>query len=151
MWFAKEFLQTNDDCIILNADLFIEDDGISRLLSVDKSPLFLADTTRIENADFRFQWTGDRILRASKDLRDDETTGEYVGIAKISGDDLQFARRHLDDLINEGEYLMWWEDAFYTQIELGRPLFVEDIRGCFWAELDFIEDYQRVLDHIARS
>lgn len=40
---------------------------------------------------------------------------------------------------------MWWEDAIYSFVG-ERPVHVKDVAGSFWAEVDFIEDYERILE-----
>ena len=148
MWFAKEFMDDNEDFLILNADLFIEDSMLERLIEVKKSPIFLSDSTRIEDADYRFYWEDDRLLRFGKELTNEETTGEYVGIAKIEKKDIKTMKAQLEYLVDQGEYNMWWEDVFYSLVETGKAIYIEDIKGSFWAEVDFIEDYNRILDYV---
>lgn len=148
MWFAKDFMAEDDDILILNGDLFFEDAMLERLIEVDKSPIFLSDSTRIENADYRFYWENDRLLKFGKELTNEETTGEYVGIAKIEKKDIKIMKAQLEYLVDQGEYNMWWEDVFYSLVETGKPVYIEDIQGSFWAEVDFIEDYNRILDYV---
>ena len=148
MWFAKDFMDSKEDFLILNADLFIEDSMLLTLIETNKSPLFLSDSTRIEDADYRFYWEDDRLLRFGKELTNEETTGEYVGIAKIEKKDIKIMKAQLEYLVDKGEYNMWWEDVFYSLVETGKPIYVEDIKGDFWAEVDFIEDYNRILDYV---
>ena len=143
MWFAKEFL-ADDDLLIMNADLFIEHSMLQQLIESDLSPVFLSDSTRIENADYRFYWENDRLLKFGKTLTNEETTGEYVGIAKVKKKDLKIMLAQLEYLVNRGEYKMWWEDVFYSLVESGKEVFIKDIKGAFWAEVDFIEDYERI-------
>ena len=40
MWFAKDFMDQDDDMLILNGDLFFEDTMLERLIKTPKSPLF---------------------------------------------------------------------------------------------------------------
>ena len=148
MWFAKDFMDSNEDFLILNADLFIEDSMLNRLINIKKSPIFLSDSTRIKDADYRFNWEDDRLLRFGKELTNEETTGEYVGIAKIEKQDIKTMKAQLEYLVDQGEYNIWWEDVFYSLVETGKPIYIEDIKGSFWAEVDFIEDYNRILDYI---
>src|SRR6218665_2773664 len=55
-WFAQDFLEDNDDYIIMNEDVFIKEKVVDLLLQEKKSPLFLSDSSRIEDADYKFQW-----------------------------------------------------------------------------------------------
>lgn len=148
MWFAKDFMDQDDDMLILNGDLFFEDTMLERLIKTPKSPLFLSDSSRIDNADYRFYWENDRLLKFGKELSNEETSGEYVGIAKIEKKDMKIMRAQLEYLIDKGEYNMWWEDVFYSLVETNKPIYIEDINGSFWAEVDFIEDYERIKEYI---
>ena len=149
MWFALPFLAGHEDVLILNADLYIEEEAVERLLACEHSPVFLADSSRIEAADYRFNWHDRRLLKSGKDLTDSETTGEYVGIAKVRAEHIHRINERLSLLIHQGQYDMWWEDALYSFINDDTlPLFVEDISVLFWAELDFVEDYYRVQEHV---
>lgn len=151
MWFAKDFFKdAYDDLIVLNGDLYFEDNMLQSLISIDKSPLFLADSQRIEDADYRFNWEGDRLKLFGKELTNKETTGEYVGISKIKKEDIPKMLKRLDKLIDEGRHEMWWEDLFYSYIADGDPVYIEDIVGMFWAEVDFIEDYRRILEYLEK-
>jgi len=148
MWFAMDYIDENDDLLILNGDLFFEESVLRKIVEIDKSPVFLSDSSRIEDADYRFYWEGDRLLRYGKELSNEETTGEYVGIAKIARHDIAMMKKRLDILVNQGEHTMWWEDLFYCSIDDGEKVYIEDIKGQFWAEIDFIEDYKRILEYI---
>lgn len=147
MWFAKNDL-LDDDLIILNADLFIEDSMLQDLINTDLSPVFLSDSTRIEDADYRFYWEGNKLIKFGKELKNEDTTGEYVGIAKIQKKDLKIMKAQLEYLIDKGEYNMWWEDVFYSLVETGKNVYIKDIKGAFWAEVDFIEDYERIKEFV---
>lgn len=104
MWFAKDFMDNSEDFLILNADLFIEDSMLKRLISVKKSPIFLSDSTRIEDADYRFYWEDDKLLRFGKELTNEETTGEYVGIAKIEKQDIKTMKAQLEYLVDRSKF-----------------------------------------------
>ena len=44
------------------------------------------------------------------------------------------------------EHSVWWENVLYGMAK-EREIYVKDIRGKFWAEVDYIEDYERILEH----
>ena len=47
-------------------------------------------------------------------------------------------------MINNQQHSVWWENVIY-ELSKNRPIKVEDIAGKFWAEVDYIEDYERIL------
>ncbi|MBR4966179.1 MAG: phosphocholine cytidylyltransferase family protein, partial [Lachnospiraceae bacterium] len=81
-WFAKDFLK-NDDVMIMNADVFCEEVIYDKLLTLKESPVMLADSTRKEDADYKFYYENNRLIKYGKELTGDDITGEYVGIAKF--------------------------------------------------------------------
>ncbi len=142
-WFAREFL-TGDEVIVMNGDVFMEDAVLDQLLAETRSPVMLSDSTRIAEADYRFQWRDERLLKYGKELSNEETTGEYVGIARLSRDYLVGFRQRVIDAVASEDYKCWWEDIIYRTINHGEDVFVRDIAGHFWAEVDYIEDYERI-------
>ncbi|MBN2782220.1 MAG: phosphocholine cytidylyltransferase family protein [Campylobacterales bacterium] len=146
-WFAQEFLDANDDMIVMNGDVFVEEKILDILLQPSKSPLFLSDSTRIEEADYKFKWVDDKLVNYGKELSDAQTTGEYVGIAKISKDDISFMKDELNKMISNQKHHYWWEDIFYRNCE-NKSVYIHDVKGIFWAEVDYIEDYERIQEYL---
>ncbi len=147
LWMAKEFISLDEDLLIMNGDLFIEGHLIEILENEKKSPILLADSSRIEEADYRFQWKNNLLIKSGKELSNDETTGEYVGIAKISKSDIPLFLETLEKMIFNQEHHKWWEDILYSlspQIDIH----IKDIKGNFWAEVDYIEDYHRIVEYL---
>jgi choline kinase len=142
-WFAREFL-TGDELIVMNGDVFMEDAVLDQLLAETRSPVMLSDSTRIAEADYRFQWRDERLLKYGKELSNEETTGEYVGIARLSRDYLVGFRQRVIDAVASEDYKCWWEDIIYRTVNHGEDVFIRDIAGHFWAEVDYIEDYERI-------
>lgn len=149
-WFAQDFLEDNDDYIVMNGDVFIEEKVVDLLLGEKRSPLFLSDSSRIEDADYKFQWKDNKLLKFGKELTIDETSGEYVGIAKINKTDIPFMKKRLNELISEQKHNYWWEDIFYRSLDQ-KDIFIKDINGFFWAEVDYIEDYERIKFYLEKD
>ena len=147
-WFAQEFIDVNDELIILNGDLFFEEKLLDILIKEKKSPVMLSDSSRIEDADYRFNWDGEFLKRYGKELSNDETTGEYVGIGKFSKDDVLLFKTRVLDFIDKEDYNCWWEDVIYSTIQENKKVYINDIKGIFWAEVDYIEDYERIIKYL---
>lgn len=149
-WFAREELNSDEKIMILNADLFLTPAILDRILSINDNNgvTLLADSSRIADADYRFNYEGKKLYLFGKELSVSETTGEYVGIGVISGSFINEFSQRLDKLIDEEKYNSWWEDVIYSFVPNHEKIFIEDIKGLFWAEMDYIEDYQRVMNYI---
>ncbi len=144
VWFARDFLKGEEDIMIMNGDVFMEESVLQTVLDEERSPLMLSDSSRIEDADYRFNWEGEFLKRYGKELSNADTTGEYVGIGKLKGADIEVFRQRLIDAVEAEDYTCWWEDIIYRTIEKDEAVYVHDVAGQFWAEVDYIEDYERI-------
>ena len=75
MWFAKEHL-TEEETIIMSGDVYLEPEIIDILISSGKDPVLLADSSRIIEADYRYNYQNGILKKFGKDLSIAETTGE---------------------------------------------------------------------------
>jgi len=149
LWFAQDFLDTDEDVVFMNGDVFFEKNLLNLLQEIKLSPLMLGDSTRIEDADYRFTWEDNKLTAYGKELTNEQTTGEYVGIGKFNAKDAKQLITKVNSLVNSEQYDMWWEDAIYRQIHNGQEIHIHDVKGHFWAEVDYIEDYERIIDYVS--
>lgn len=144
LWFAREALGAADRFIIMNGDVFLSGKALDIVLAEKLSPVLFYDVTRRAEADYKFQCEGDRIVKYGKDLSLEETSGEYIGCAVFGGSFLGEFVKRLDFLIRSQKHSMWWEDVLYSMAS-ERPIIARDIEGAFWGEVDYIEDYERIM------
>ena len=114
-WFAKDFLSQYDDTLIMNADVYLEETLLDRIL-----------------------------VKYGKELTGSDITGEYIGIGRFSKDFMPEFMEKLDGMIRTQQHSVWWENILYEMVGK-RPVYVEEMDGLFWAEVDYVEDYERIL------
>lgn len=146
MWFAREYLVGDEDTIIMSGDVYLESNIIEALIRVEKDPVLLADSSRIVEADYRYNYENGILKKFGKDLSVAETTGECLGVAKLSAEYVEHYREHMIEMINAQCHSVWWESVLYDLVS-EEKIYVHDIAGCFWAEVDYVEDYRRILIH----
>ena len=144
-WFAKDFL-TGDDILIMNGDVYLEAALLDRILEEHGSPVMYADESRRETADYKFFYEDGILRKYGKELEGDDITGEYIGIGRFSKDFMPDFLRRMEEMIGRQEHQVWWENVIYSMCS-ERPVYVKDVGGMFWAEVDYIEDYDRILAH----
>ena len=111
----------------------------------------LADSTRIDNADYRFGFIGNQINRFGKHLTNHETDGEYVGIVRIDQCFIKRFKQTLEEMITSGKSNIWWEDVLYSFIEKQIPIHYFDVAGTFWSEVDTLQDYNYLQNWITNQ
>jgi L-glutamine-phosphate cytidylyltransferase len=151
LWIARAALvdaaKAGEDLILANADVYWDEDILSALLSYDSPVVMLGDRTRCADGDYFFHLEDGKITSYGKGLALEERSCEYVGIAKVRADFLPVFIENLDHLIWQENYDMWWEDVLYRSCET-HPVDVVDVEGAFWAEVDYLDDYRRILTHL---
>jgi choline kinase len=147
LWQAKELL--TGDVILMNADLYVEEQIIDIVLAQSRPVVMLSDSSRIKGADFRFTVNGDRIIKTGNMIEDHETDCEYVGIVRIDKSFVVEFKKRLEYMIQHDDSQNWWEGVLYSFIDDGMTIYHEDVIGTFWTEVDHIEDYKRLNNWLA--
>ena len=147
LWLAKDLL--HDDVILMNADLYYEASVLDTALAQKGNAVMLSDSTRIDDADFRFGVLGNRILKTGNQLTNLETDCEYVGIVRIDKSFVNRFRKRLEIMIKSGDFKNWWEGVLYAFIEDGIAITHKDVDGAFWSEVDDLEDYNRLSNWVS--
>lgn len=145
-WFAKDFLAAADDTLIMNADVYLEEAMLDKILETQLSPVMFADGTRKEEADYKFKYTDGILEKYGKDLTGDDISGEYIGIGRFSREFMPEFLAQLEEMISTQCHSVWWENILYEMVG-SRNVYVASLDGLFWAEVDYIEDYERILRH----
>lgn len=149
MWLAKHYI--NEDMIVLNADVYFSKAILELLLNDPRDVVMMIDKSRVEVGDYFFSTTDNGcITKYGKELPISERTCEYVGLAKVTKEFCpQFVER-MDKLILEYKHSMWWENILYS-FAGERDIYTVDVEGRFWSEIDYFDDYERILRHIEKK
>ena len=149
-WFAGSFVeeaaQAGEDLMIMNGDVYMEEALLDQILAEKKSPVMFADETRKETAGYKFFYENGVLKKYGKELSGDDITGEYIGIGRFSASFLPCFTERMNQMIGEQQHSVWWENVLY-EMTRERDVYVQDVGGRFWAEVDYIEDYERILEH----
>ncbi|HJM85573.1 MAG TPA: phosphocholine cytidylyltransferase family protein [Candidatus Marinimicrobia bacterium] len=149
LWYAKDLLE--DNVLLLNGDLYYEHGILDYAKNQTNAVVMLADSTRIDNADYRFGFIGDQINRYGKHLTNQETDGEYVGIVRIDKCFINTFKQTLEEMITAGKSNIWWEDVLYSFISKQEPIHFYDVAGTFWSEVDTLQDYNYLQNWITNQ
>ncbi len=151
LWFAREELA--GDVLIMNADVFVSETILRSILEDQRDNVMAIDVTRTKNGDYFFSTTKDGIIRKyGKELPLEERTCEYVGMAKISCRFIETFKKRLEDLIEQQQYDLWWENVLYSFADEEQyPIYTLDVEKEFWSEIDYFDDYERILHYINKG
>lgn len=145
-WFARDFLTGEGDTLIMNADVYMDEDLLDHVIACQISPVMFGDSSRKEEADYKFKYENGILQKYGKELTGEDITGEYIGIGKFSHEFMPTFLEKMDEMINTQQHSVWWENILYQMVGQ-RDVYVDEVNGKFWAEVDYIEDYERILNH----
>lgn len=145
LWFARDALK-GEMVILGNADVYWEDTLLKKLLNEKRNNVMLCDSSRVEEGDYLFRVENGRLYNFGKGNNCCGANCEYVGLAAIQNDLIPRFRKRLELLVMQQHHDFWWEQVLYSMVK-EMPIWTEDIAGNFWAEIDFIEDYHRILEY----
>lgn len=152
LWLAQEEL-ADEDILIMNADVFFTEEILEMLLADEREVVMLVDKTRTQTGDYFFSTTDSGCIRAyGKELPLQQRKCEYVGMAKIRKDFLPLFRKRLNELVGQQKHNLWWENVIYSFTDnQERDIYTKDVEGLFWSEIDYFDDYERILNYIAKK
>lgn len=145
LWFARDFM--DDDLILANADVYWEQPLLDILLKDGHECVMLGDRSRVDKGDYFFNVRNGYLEDYGKELKRENRNCEYVGFAKIRRNAVAKFKNDLDRLVAEEKYNLWWENVLYENLST-TPVYVEDVSDLFWAEVDYIDDYERILNYV---
>ena len=146
LWFARQAL-SGDMIILGNADVYWENNLLSALMNGKRDCVMLSDSSRVEQGDYLFKVVDGKVVNYGKGMDCRQANCEYVGLAAIRGGIISECRTKLEQMVQRQRHGDWWEQIFYDMIP-ERDIWSEDVAGNFWAEIDYIEDYYRILEHV---
>lgn len=151
LWFAREEL--NDDLLVLNADVFFSKEILKLVMNDKRSPVMAIDYTRVEEGDYFFYTSRDgRIEQYGKELPIEKRNCEYVGMAKIEKDFLPYFVDRMEEMIRTQRHHAWWEHILYSYTDNHeKDVYTVDVKGMFWAEIDYFDDYERIIRYLAEE
>lgn len=139
LWFAMDHLDA-ENVVLIDGDIVMPEDLMRSVVCkpVDNA-LVLLDSSICEDGDYNVEVSGDRVLVMSKDL--ESYHGEYAGITKLDRKSALLMRAELTNMIEEGFYDQWYENALVQMIfKDDFELRFIDIRDYDWTEVDSVND-----------
>lgn len=146
LWMAREFIKNDEDLLLMNADVYWNQDSLDHLLKSQEPITMLGDDSRLQKGDFFFKLKNNYVVDYGKTLPIHSRSIEYIGLAKIDSSIVDLFVSRLDKHIMDEKYDDWWENVLYSYLEVS-PIKVINVNGCFWAEADYIEDYQFLINN----
>ena len=145
-WFSRDFM-TDEDTFIMNADVYLDERIIDRVIESPWEITVATDDSRALVGDFCYRVEDGIVTMYGKDLSDTQRTTESVGLAFVKGSFMPTFKERMESMVSAEHYDTWWDIVLYSYMDVS-PVHALDVSDLFWAEVDYIDDYMRILDYI---
>lgn len=147
LWCARHEL--TGEVLVMDADIYFEEDLMQKAFSSTKRDFFLLDTTSVNDGEaVMVGFDGERAVAQARGLKGNYSVlGEMVGISRLSAELSQAMAALLERRVKEGERSMGYEFLF-AELFNSWPISYELVDGIKWVEIDFPEDVSRAI-HLA--
>jgi choline kinase len=138
--------QLNTDVLIMDADVYFPTEALRKLVTSRKKNAFLIDPrSKSSGEEMMLMAKNGRPVWISKKIdRRFKILGEATGILKLSKTSAGVLRKILEDFIEEEIVDVEYEES-YCELMRSQKISFEPIGDCFWSEMDFEEDLERIL------
>ena len=140
VWLCREQVG-HDDVMLMNADVLYPVELIKRLHSSEYENVMAVDVKPCGDEEVKvIEGENKRIVAIGKKLIEENSLGEFIGVAKFSYEFMKHFFKSLDDLISAGGKSDYFEAAI-DPILSKQYIFYEDITDLPCKEIDFLEDF----------
>jgi choline kinase len=143
-----------DDTLIFNSDIVYDpkilSNAVKEVQENQKSFLVVDDHKPLVDEDMKVLLNAEaKISRINKQLDNSACAGEYIGILRLAGKDIQRFNSSLEKIISNQEFSVYYEDAL-DRITDELEMNILSTRGLAWTEIDTPEDYERAKTIVAK-
>ena len=141
-WLARA--EMHEDFILLNGDTLFEPAILRQVLEEAHAPVTVTvnEKNGYDSDDMKVCLAADRLLRIGKDITQEETNGESIGLLLFRGDGPKLFRDGLEKAVVDTSlvwrWFLWLVNAIAQEEEVRACL----INGKAWCEIDYPADLE---------
>ncbi|MEL7668860.1 phosphocholine cytidylyltransferase family protein [Methanobacterium sp.] len=132
--------QLNEDVLIINGDNVVDERIISGLLAINETALVVDNYKQLNEESFKIRIEDNVIMEIGKGINIDMASGEFIGVSKISKNDLSMFNSILEGLIAED--VQNYYDLTYKDLSKKSRIEYFYTNGLKWTEIDDKNDWE---------
>lgn len=141
VWLCQEIAQ-GDDILLMNADVLFPIELLKRLVVSKQKNLLAVEIKKCGQEEVKvIEGENNRIVAIGKKLIEENSLGEFIGVAKFSHEFMKEFFISLDNLISAGGKSDYFEAAIDPLLSKN-ALYYEDVTDLPSKEIDFLEDFE---------
>ncbi|MBR5598260.1 MAG: phosphocholine cytidylyltransferase family protein [Lachnospiraceae bacterium] len=142
----------SDDFVYLHADTLCEPIIFEKMLKLEADVILPVDYKKCDDEAMKVRSKNGKVIEITKQMSLDEAEGEFIGMASFRKEVLPALKAKTKQLLKEKEFTAYFESAIQRLIdEENYDIKTVSTEDAFWAEVDFLEDYERAAANIPES
>lgn len=142
----------NDDFIYLHADTICEPQIFEKLINTKGDVILPVDHKSCDDEAMKVKCENGHVVQITKQMPNESAEGEFIGIAVFRKRVLPALKEKTIELMKEKAFTEYFESAIQRLIdEENFDIKTVTTDGAFWAEVDFLEDYEKAVAEIPES
>ena len=148
LWFSREEFG-KDDILLTSADLYYPKEFLDMIAGSKEAISMVVASDRIDSGDFYFSVDNNGIITEyGPDTPYEKRNFEYMGIVCIKKEKTSEVKKIIEEYIENEKFHKYFEDMVISlNMQKKEKIDFIDVKGYFWKEIDFYEDYQAILEH----
>ena len=141
-----------DDFIYLHADTVCEPEIFEKLVKMDADVILPVDYKICDDEAMKVRSEAGKITQITKQMPNELADGEFIGMASFRKKVLPALRDKTKQLMKEKAFTAYFESAIQRLIDEEEfDIKTVPTNGAFWAEIDFVEDYEKAVKEMPKS
>ena len=151
LWFARE--EFDDDMLVLSADVVFPKSMLQRLIDAKTEDTMLVDKARVLDGDYFFQLSKEGcVMQYGPNVPVKQRDCENIGMIKIAKSAVIEYCARMEEIVEAEGYQNYFEQVFFSFMERKeKDIHTVDVDGDIWREIDFFEDYEKIVEILKKQ
>ncbi len=137
-WYSRNFVD-GEDCLYMHADVLYDASIIADCMKTEPGVSHLVvDTVNWTDESMKVEVVDGKLVEATKELPEERTHGDWIGIAKIGSRDIDAVYNMIDHQLEQGEHGSYMAVKCFTPLaQKGHSFHIVPTNNRSWIEVDF--------------
>lgn len=141
--------ELTDDFIYLHADTLCAKSVFDELVKFEGDVNLPVEFKPCDEEAMKVRSENGQIVQITKEMPIDDAQGEFIGIASFKREMIPVVKAKAKEALKEEQFLAYFETVIQKMIDDKKyDIRMVDIQDAFWAEIDFLEDYEQAVERL---
>ena len=142
----------HDDFIFLHADTLCEPEILEKMIQTEGDVILPVEYKACDEEAMKIRSKQGRLVEITKQMPLEAAEGEFIGIEAFQKKVIPVLKEKVKQLLKERKFDAYFESAIQYLIDQENFHIVPvPTENAFWAEIDFMEDYEKAVAKIPES